>query len=803
MRLVLSWITLYPDWYVSERNAIARRYPDFRVDERGLKKGVLCYYGELVVRPPGGAVRHAICLTYPGGSPFEVPIVAPLEMLPEFDDDGAVKDVPKAKLFDRRHQMPRGALCLFQRETRGAEGGEWISGVDAVRRAEQWFLGHHTGHWPPDSRESELEPHFYYAGDVLLSNTFYRDEINGHGRFFMVRDVRRILDRVGDENPPLIVTVITKTSGVIEEVIDSREELENIYPWLGNDAWSPEKLVEFEKKRKDDNVLGLSTDHGHWWSLPCEPPPFHNGAGLLKVLADVAPDGDAWKMVSDAFGGELTHANHFFGLRYPGRGGEDEWLVLAMPRQSKEIAGGVLIGGNQEKRRTFEQGQILCYRSHSARPQDLHLRNTSVVSPGIRRKVVGLIGLGALGSRVAELLGQAGVETFLLCDSDRLTTGNVARHIGGLKDFGSKKTQVVAQRLFELNPSIKLAGVWEDSAVSSLEQLAKFLRAADVVISTTADENAESMINQIAVLEKKPVVYGRAMRRGTMGRVFLVRPGEDACKACLGALATESRSGDAGENDWPEVVESEEDILLHECGRPVIPASAVDLSFVASLTARMALDFLEEKPLEANHWLWSTEGAPDVDPELEKPMSGTRRRFERRDDCPVCQEPDVRGLLLQDEARRAIVAEVESSADTETGGILLGHIDDGGQAIVLRASGPGPKAKKSPGGFERDIEFVQSELDRAAAELGQQGLYIGEWHSHLEKEPEPSAIDVGSMSAIASSSNYATRCPVLLIAGLDPDSGKVVGLRTWSFQAFGRMHRIDCSEADNENPPSE
>ncbi len=568
-----SWITLYPQWYVSERNAIARSYPGFRVVEDALRSGTLLYYGELVVRPSKGAQRHAVRLTYPAGSPFELPVVTPVESVPEFDSEGCVKDHPKATFFSRRHQMPGGALCLFQRETRGQEGGEWVSATDVLRRAEEWLLGYHTGRWPPDSRESELESHFLYAGDILLSKTFYSPDIRGCGRFHMVRDLRRILDGVSREYPPLIVTVITDNIGGIEAIHDAREDLENIYPWLGNKAWSPNELAEVEEQKEDEFRM-LVAEHGFWWSLPEEPLPFYTGAGLLKELARTAPAGDAWKMASDAIGVELsTQSRHFIGLRYPGRTGGSEWLVLCLQGKSKQTkGGGILLSPNEhEKRRDFEEAQVMCYRVHGARPEEIQLRNTGVVEARVQGKTVALIGLGAVGSRVGELLAQAGVGTFRLCDMDRLSTGNVARHIGGLSDFGATKPRIMMTRLFGISPHLNITDMHCGSAVESLEHLTRFIGPADVVVCTTADENVESAINQVAVLGNKVVVYGRAMRRGSMGRVFLVRPGKDACKMCLGLHAKASRAGEPCPDGWLEVTERDEDVLLHECGRPVIP----------------------------------------------------------------------------------------------------------------------------------------------------------------------------------------------------------------------------------------
>ena len=619
--------------------------------------------------------------------------------------------------------MPRGALCLFQRETRGNVGGECITGLDALRRAEGWFLGYYTGHWPPDTRDSELESHFPYAGDVLVSEAFYAPELSGAGEFFMVRDLRRILDAVWQDACPLIVTTITNRKNEVVSVIDARNDLERIYPWIDKDAWNPESIaVAFDSKKEE---LLAPVEKGWWWSLPEEPFPFVNGKGLLKALAAIASDENPWKLVCSALGTDLSVGSElFFGLRYPKRGGGVEWLVLWMSPSSKPTpSGGVLIRNDDAKRRTFEETQVACYHVHGARPSDFRLRNTGVVAPRIEGKTVALIGLGALGSRVAELLGQAGVGAIQLCDLDHLKIGNIARHIGGVRDFGACKTRVVAARLFDVNPYVEIPPVIEGSAVASLDRLAKYLRTANITVCTVADEQVESAINQIAVIEGKAVLYARALRRGAMGRVFLVRPGRDPCKACLGEYARVRTRGESATKDWIEVAESDDDAVIHECGRPVIPASAIDLSFIATLAARVALDVLEEVDGETNHWVWSRASALDVDPRLDHPFATVACCLPPWAACGICSEPDVSSLLIQDDVRSFIVNQVESSLSTETGGILIGFVGDGGQAVVLRATGPGPKAEKSATRFDRDVTFVQRELNMAARELGERGRY--------------------------------------------------------------------------------
>ena len=263
-----SWITLFPRWYVAEREAIARHYPNFRILEPALEDGKLLYCGELEVRPPGGTVKHPVILEYPEAAPFEKPLITPIVALPEVDKSGRITTEPSIKFFDHRHQMPSGQLCSFQRETR-LVGGDVVTGVQSLARAEQWFLGHHTGHWPPDSADCELEQHFTCVTNVLLGATFFRDEIEGRGRFYMVADLRRVGDSERNDIEdvyPTIVTMLTREDGLVQ-IFDARSDVSNIFPWITSENWDPQKVAELENQPGAKQAAM----RGYWWSLPAEP----------------------------------------------------------------------------------------------------------------------------------------------------------------------------------------------------------------------------------------------------------------------------------------------------------------------------------------------------------------------------------------------------------------------------------------------------------------------------------------------------------------------------------------------------
>ncbi len=503
-----------------------------------------------------------------------------------------------------------------------------------------------------------------------------------------------------------------------------------------------------------------------------------------------------WGTLSSLMGSDIsTERFHILGLRYPARDNGVEWLVVVIIRGSRR--GMDVIKNEEEKKREFCKARIIALRVHSIRPTELTLRNTGVVNEEIREKTVALVGLGALGSVICEQLVKAGVNRLRICDADRLSTGNVSRHIGSITDFGVPKTTVVAERMLKINPYLRFDtsdGVINGSIVESLRRLEGFIAPADLVISTVADESIESVIDQVAVLKKKVVLYSRALRRGSMGRVFLVRPGQDACKKCLGHYALRGRLNQETPADWIDVEESAEDVLIHECGRPLIPGSAVDLSFIATLTTRLALDFLEGRLCEENHWLWHRNEESAIDSRLDKNFDVFSGCIKPTPACPTCSEPEIAALSMTEEARDTILTLTLQSPEAETCGVLIGFVDDERRAVVLRATGPGAEAKRSKAGCSRDINHTQEELETAAGELGERGRYLGEWHSHLERDPQPSTRDLESLFGITDAPHYMTRSPGMVIVGLDPDKGTVENLRSWSFRPGDRIYEIDNGE---------
>lgn len=66
-----------------------------------------------------------------------------------------------------------------------------------------------------------------------------------------------------------------------------------------------------------------------------------------------------------------------------------------------------------------------------------------------------IIGCGAIGSSVAELLARQGINNFILWDEDKVESHNIVNQMFVEKDIGTPKTEALTKHLFEINPDIK------------------------------------------------------------------------------------------------------------------------------------------------------------------------------------------------------------------------------------------------------------------------------------------------------------------------------------------------------------
>ena len=83
----------------------------------------------------------------------------------------------------------------------------------------------------------------------------------------------------------------------------------------------------------------------------------------------------------------------------------------------------------------------------------------------LKKKRIAIVGLGAIGSMVAESLAHSGVSKIGLWDSDIIEPGNICRSTYTLADIGESKVQAIENKIKSINPfieakEIKAHGHW-------------------------------------------------------------------------------------------------------------------------------------------------------------------------------------------------------------------------------------------------------------------------------------------------------------------------------------------------------
>lgn len=117
-----------------------------------------------------------------------------------------------------------------------------------------------------------------------------------------------------------------------------------------------------------------------------------------------------------------------------------------------------------------------------------------------------IVGLGGLGSPVAQYLTCAGVGRLGLCDSDTVSMSNLNRQtLYGENDVGQPKTQVALRRLEEMSPRT-VFDLWPEGLTPG--NAAEIVARYDIVVDCCDNHATRYLIDDVCRLGAKPWVYG-------------------------------------------------------------------------------------------------------------------------------------------------------------------------------------------------------------------------------------------------------------------------------------------------------
>jgi len=138
---------------------------------------------------------------------------------------------------------------------------------------------------------------------------------------------------------------------------------------------------------------------------------------------------------------------------------------------------------------------VLIRRGKVPDPQELEAlmmaRHTPGVHAAVRRAVVGIAGLGGLGSAVAIALARVGVGKLVIADFDVVEPSNLNRQQYFVDQIGMRKVEAMAANLARINPAVT---VEKQDVLLAPGNIAEIFRDVDVLVEAFDDAEAKALL---------------------------------------------------------------------------------------------------------------------------------------------------------------------------------------------------------------------------------------------------------------------------------------------------------------------
>lgn len=225
--------------------------------------------------------------------------------------------------------------------------------------------------------------------------------------------------------------------------------------------------------------------------------------------------------------------------------------------------------------------RVLWARSRNwARPER---SRRGVAAEALSTKRIALIGVGAVGSAVGELLARNGCQEMHVIDNDLMEVGNLVRHTATAYDVGKAKADVVARRLASIDPN----AVIYQHALSLDDLKPDVLEDCDVIIDCTG---ANDVLFALSAREwDEPRLFVSVSVGFKARRIYVYHarsrsfPAPQFFAAIEQWLCRERDAADLEDFPWDAI----------GCWHPTFPADAADMYLVSACVLKMLTEMLQ------------------------------------------------------------------------------------------------------------------------------------------------------------------------------------------------------------------
>ena len=218
-------------------------------------------------------------------------------------------------------------------------------------------------------------------------------------------------------------------------------------------------------------------------------------------------------------------------------------------------------------------------------------------------KSAAIVGVGSIGSKIAETLVRAGVGKIVLVDGDVFLPGNLERHTLDWREVGFLKAHGVKRRLLAISPGASVRVIshnlnWQRSAKTHANEISR-IAECDLIIDATGDSGSSLFLGSVATENELPFVSALVYEGGLGFLIARAVPRKDA--DYVNGLAAYNSYCDARGVAAPTSGKKQYEVI-NDAGDPVVADDAV-VSIAAGFASRVVLDILDGSELDPSAWM--------------------------------------------------------------------------------------------------------------------------------------------------------------------------------------------------------
>jgi integrative and conjugative element protein (TIGR02256 family) len=447
-----------------------------------------------------------------------------------------------------------------------------------------------------------------------------------------------------------------------------------------------------------------------------------------------------YKGLKGGFSDSYYHENNLFliiGYKIPNHDAyEEHWDLVRIPKKNIPIEYKRINKSEQKEKdlkRRFKHS-IKSSKINWAWTENIDYSRffgRGKLSEKIINSNILIIGCGALGSSLAEILVRGGAKNIVLEDFDTISGGNLCRANYDLSDMVFYKTDSLTERLKAISPFVNINSISVKLNHYNLDVIKDaFNKNVDIIFDCSTDTEVTYIIDKLNFTGE---VFSLAITNNA--KSFVSITGDNLTKQAKIIF-------DFVENEPPSYFEGT------GCGYPTFEANFNDISALLNTGLKV---------INNNYSKNRNNESFIIRPNFEDELNIDIEEYEYYNRYDINSSIHISKSVL-----KTIEEETKLHYPNEFGGVFVGYKTDENYIITNILIPDQYKNGKTI--FVRHPGTLNERLVEIHNKTNGEIQYLGEWHSHPDGPTNPSMTDINAMKEISRDKNINIDKPLLMIA---------------------------------------